>query len=122
VFDYAIPPDRLMPRQRARFDEIAGRVAAAGEPWRTFFEPSQIEARLRAMGFSEIEDVDADVSTAGISHPAPTDFASRVLPEWRTLPAPDCECCGRYVWPSPSSPSCDNSAVWQTGVSLSAEQ
>ncbi len=60
VFDYAIPPDCLMPRQRARFDEIAGRVAAGGEPWQTFFEPSQIEARLRAMGFSEIEDVDAD--------------------------------------------------------------
>jgi len=60
VFDYAIPPDRLPPRQRERFDEIAQRVAAAGEPWRTFFEPAHIEATLRALGFSEIEDVDAD--------------------------------------------------------------
>jgi len=59
VFDYASPPDRLTRRQRERYDVIAGRVAAAGEPWRTFFDPADIEARLRATGFSEVEDVDA---------------------------------------------------------------
>lgn len=59
VFDYANPPDRLTPRQRERYDVVAGRVAAAGEPWRTFFDPVDIEARLRATGFSEVEDVDA---------------------------------------------------------------
>lgn len=60
VFDYAMPPERLVPRQRARFDAIAGRAAAAGEPWRTFFEPPELEAKLRQVGFIEIEDVDAD--------------------------------------------------------------
>ena len=60
VFDYSIPPDRLPPRQRQRFEAIAGQAAAAGEPWRTFFEPLELEARLREIGFSEIDHVDAD--------------------------------------------------------------
>ena len=64
VFDYAIPPDALPPQHRARFDALAGRVAAAGEPWRTFFYPSDLEARLRGIGFSNIEDVDGDALNA----------------------------------------------------------
>jgi methyltransferase (TIGR00027 family) len=60
VFDYALPPDSLPPRQRARFDALAGRVAAAGEPWRTFFEPAELEATLRQAGFTTIDDLDAD--------------------------------------------------------------
>jgi methyltransferase (TIGR00027 family) len=60
VFDYSIPPDRLPPRQRRRFDAIAGQAAAAGEPWRTFFDPPDLDARLRAIGFGEIDHVDAD--------------------------------------------------------------
>lgn len=60
VFDYAVPPDGLAPRQRAGFDVVAGRVAAAGEPWRTFFEPSDLESRLRALGFSDVESLGAD--------------------------------------------------------------
>jgi methyltransferase (TIGR00027 family) len=60
VFDYAIPPDALPERHRARFDALAGRVAAAVEPWRTFFMPVDIEAHLRDAGFSEIEDIDGD--------------------------------------------------------------
>jgi O-methyltransferase involved in polyketide biosynthesis len=64
VFDYAIPPDRLQPHHRARFDELAGRVASLGEPWRTFFDPADLEASLRGLGFSEVEDVDADALNA----------------------------------------------------------
>ena len=60
VFDYAVPPDAIPPRHRARFDALASRVAAAGEPWRTFFAPNDLEARLRDIGFSDIEDVDGD--------------------------------------------------------------
>jgi len=60
VFDYSMPPDRLPPRQRQRFDAIAGKAAAAGEPWRTFFEPLDLEVSLRGIGFGEIEHVDAD--------------------------------------------------------------
>jgi O-methyltransferase involved in polyketide biosynthesis len=60
VFDYSMPPDRLAPRQRQRFDAIAEKAAAAGEPWRTFFEPLDLEVRLRELGFGEIAHVDAD--------------------------------------------------------------
>ncbi len=60
VFDYSMPPDRLPPRQRQRFDAIAGQAAAVGEPWRTFFEPLDLDARLRQIGFGEIDHIDAD--------------------------------------------------------------
>lgn len=64
VFDYSIPPDRLPPRQRARFETISSRAAAVGEPWRTFFEPHEAAALLRSAGFAAIEDVDADALNA----------------------------------------------------------
>ena len=64
VFDYAIPPDRLPPHHRARFDALAGRVASVGEPWRTFFDPADLANWFREIGFSEVEDVDADALNA----------------------------------------------------------
>ena len=33
------------------------RVAAAGEPWRSSFRPSELTERLKAMGFSRVEDL-----------------------------------------------------------------
>lgn len=54
-FDYAFPPESLGPRRRAVFDHLAQRVAAAGEPFRLFFTPNQLEQELRAAGFHQIE-------------------------------------------------------------------
>jgi methyltransferase (TIGR00027 family) len=56
AFDYAIPVESLswMGRMAMR------RVAAAGEPFRTFFDPGVLKARLAGMGFHDIEDVGAD--------------------------------------------------------------
>src|SRR5262249_28355367 len=42
VFDYAISPSLMSPAQRVIFDEMARRVAAAGEPWKTFFDPAEL--------------------------------------------------------------------------------
>jgi methyltransferase (TIGR00027 family) len=56
VFDYMISPSLLTPAQRARFDALARRVASAGEPWKTFFDPEVLARDLRAMGFGYIED------------------------------------------------------------------
>jgi O-methyltransferase involved in polyketide biosynthesis len=56
AFDYMISPSLLTPAQRSRFDELARRVASAGEPWQTFFEPGLLSRDLRAMGFGYIED------------------------------------------------------------------
>lgn len=57
VFDYLIEPSTLSPKARTVFDGLAQRVAAAGEPFRTFFEPSRLAAELRAMGFGSVVDI-----------------------------------------------------------------
>jgi methyltransferase (TIGR00027 family) len=56
VFDYMLSPSLLTPSQRSRFDALAQRVALAGEPWQTFFDPGFLTRNLRAMGFGCVED------------------------------------------------------------------
>jgi len=60
AFDYAFPPDTLTPERRAVFDLLAGRVAAAGEPFTLFFTPEQIESELLSSGFHRIEHADRE--------------------------------------------------------------
>lgn len=57
VFDYANPRESLSERARAAHDALATRVAAAGEALRTSFETHVLHARLRALGFEELEDL-----------------------------------------------------------------
>jgi methyltransferase (TIGR00027 family) len=57
VFDYAIPPQTLAPLRRAFYRGRLLRVAAAGEPWRSFFTPAQIDAELATLGFTRREDL-----------------------------------------------------------------
>jgi methyltransferase (TIGR00027 family) len=57
VFDYTVPPDSLAPLQQASFHALARRVAAAGEPWRTFLDPQLLVNELIAMGFTHTEDL-----------------------------------------------------------------
>jgi len=60
VFDYNVPPARLAPLPRAAFEALAARVAAAGEPFRGFFEPHVLVEAVRAMGFREVHDFAPD--------------------------------------------------------------
>ena len=39
---------------RTRVGNAYWRAAKAGEPWRTFFLPTDLEARLHAVGFSQV--------------------------------------------------------------------
>src|SRR5579872_4195653 len=55
VFDYGISRDLLTERQRAVLDAAAARVTAIGEPFVTFFRPRELEAALRAAGFTSVE-------------------------------------------------------------------
>jgi len=59
VFDYANPPEAR--GQDAAYAEghgrLAARVAAAGEAFQSYFETGALHARLRALGFHEIEDL-----------------------------------------------------------------
>jgi methyltransferase (TIGR00027 family) len=59
-FDYAIAPETLSPVGRTAFDALAGRVAAAGEPFQLFFTPGEMEAELSQAGFQRFEQLDSD--------------------------------------------------------------
>jgi methyltransferase (TIGR00027 family) len=58
-FDYAVAPETLSPIGRIAFDRLSERVAAAGEPFRLFFTPEDLEAEIRVAGFKRIEQVDS---------------------------------------------------------------
>jgi len=60
VFDYAVDPSSLDAFQQAAARALAARVEAAGEPFRLFFNPSDLEYELRALGFSQAENLDCD--------------------------------------------------------------
>jgi methyltransferase (TIGR00027 family) len=60
AFDYAVPRASLNWIGRLALDALSHRVAAAGEPFRTFFEPRALTERLRRIGFRRVEDLDAD--------------------------------------------------------------
>lgn len=57
VFDYGLVPGILTSRQRVAFDYMVDRVAKAGEPWQTFFEPQTLISDLRHYGYTHIEDL-----------------------------------------------------------------
>ena len=71
MFDYAQPVGALDASQRANFEAMAERVAAAGEPFKSFFEPDTLVRDLRALGFSAVEDFDASTLN-------PRYFANRI--------------------------------------------
>jgi methyltransferase (TIGR00027 family) len=54
-FDFAQPPESLEPEYLPAFQALAARVAAAGEPFRLFFTPAELEQEFRAAGFTSIE-------------------------------------------------------------------
>lgn len=60
VFDYAVPPAGLSPVRRLVVHALLKRVAAAGEPWKTFLEPRALAAELRALGLTELEDLGSE--------------------------------------------------------------
>ena len=57
VFDYGVDPARLGTMERFIFERFAERVAAAGEPWVTGFEPATLADDLRRLGLPTIEDL-----------------------------------------------------------------
>jgi methyltransferase (TIGR00027 family) len=60
VFDYALPRALLNAQEQAAHDVIAARVAAAGEPYRSSFDPRALDAHLRNIGFSLVEDLSGE--------------------------------------------------------------
>jgi methyltransferase (TIGR00027 family) len=60
VFDYAVVRESLRWTERLALAMLEKRVAAAGEPFRTFFLPSSLRQRLVDAGFATIDDVAGD--------------------------------------------------------------
>lgn len=60
AFDYALSPETLSQARRKIFDALAGRVAAAGEPFQLFFTPEEPEAELLGAGFARVEQAGSE--------------------------------------------------------------
>lgn len=57
VFDYSEPLENFPPDHRMKLQEMAMRAAAIGEPWLTYFDPTELTALLHAAGFTTVEDI-----------------------------------------------------------------
>jgi methyltransferase (TIGR00027 family) len=58
VFDYVNPPDTMTePGRRAMHEALIARVAGLSEPLRNHFDSDALHARLKALGFHDIEDL-----------------------------------------------------------------
>jgi O-methyltransferase involved in polyketide biosynthesis len=68
VFDYANPPQAMPDAARAVHDELAARVSSVGEMFRTYWETEPLHARLRGLGYRQIEDL------------SPVEIVARFLP------------------------------------------
>lgn len=64
VFDYTVPRHLLDPMGKLVLGEIMRRVAAAGEPFRGFFAPAELEAALKQIGYRHIEDLNSEAINA----------------------------------------------------------
>ncbi len=62
IFDYPATPTTI--EQRARFDALAERVSAIGEPLRSHFEPEALARAIRGLGYGFIEDLGAEALNA----------------------------------------------------------
>jgi methyltransferase (TIGR00027 family) len=60
TFDYAVERSELGVLERIALDHLERKVAAMGEPFQLFFKPAELAARMRRLGFSDIEDVGKD--------------------------------------------------------------
>jgi O-methyltransferase involved in polyketide biosynthesis len=64
AFDYAVPRASLGWLERRALDAMMQRVAAAGEPFRTFIDPRDLPRRLTRAGFRAIQDLGRDALNA----------------------------------------------------------
>ena len=84
VFDYVNPPDSMTePGRRAMHEALIARVAAVGEQLRNHFDSDALHARLKALGFRDVED---------FGWP---EIAARFFPAARYRPAAARMCCAR---------------------------
>jgi methyltransferase (TIGR00027 family) len=64
IFDYLTMPPRWQLLRRWVMSALIRRMAAAGEPWQTFFDPSQLRTDLTRLGFATVHDFGPDAINA----------------------------------------------------------
>lgn len=64
VMDYSLPRAALPTNEQLAFDSLSARVAAAGEPFQSFFLPDELHAQLAAEGWRVLDDLDRDAINA----------------------------------------------------------
>jgi methyltransferase (TIGR00027 family) len=57
VFDYSDPPASLSVEARIMHERRAAHVAELGEAFLNYFDSNGLQAKLKALGFSEVEDL-----------------------------------------------------------------
>lgn len=67
VFDYSEPLENYPAEERRYAEAMSERVAKAGEPWLSHFDPAALANRLGAMGFHEILDLDRNALAGHVS-------------------------------------------------------
>ena len=60
VFDFMVRPELMEARSRLAAEALAARVAAAGEPFRSAFDPDALAQGMRQAGFAEAETLGAE--------------------------------------------------------------
>lgn len=64
TFDFAIPDAELTDRERSLRNASATRVAEAGEPWISYFNPEELAANLRRIGFARTAGMGSEAVNA----------------------------------------------------------
>lgn len=57
VFDYVVPPSSQKFSRRLIFRLLSNKVRSFGEPWKTFYDPNSLIMDLKAIGFTQAEDM-----------------------------------------------------------------
>lgn len=68
TFDYRLPASMLNPMERMMQEHMGNMFAEMGEPWKSSFEPAELQQKLEKLGFSTVENFDAPELNARYFH------------------------------------------------------
>jgi methyltransferase (TIGR00027 family) len=60
TFDYVVPASLLNPVEQALRAHLEQQITEQGEPWVSYFEPAELQATLRQLGFQAVRDFGAE--------------------------------------------------------------
>lgn len=85
VFDFIVSNELLAPLERAFSDAASGSSAVRGEPWLTYFDPSELEDQLSHLGFEKIQRLTPQLAASRYYVGQPADVTP--LEAWQLVSA-----------------------------------